>query len=356
MAKRCGEGQRQSITRNSRARVPSRRLPLAQALCIGTAAFDVFLTVDGFPQENRKYELQDSREEGGGPAANAACLLARWGVSAALACVLGDDLFGSKIIQELRAAGADLSLTEVRPGYRTALSVILVNSEGGSRTILNRLEPGEPLRLDAAAAQAANPRVLLFDGHQPEASMQALAMFPQAVSVLDAGSRRRGTELLAPRVDYLVASEAFGLAMSGVRDLDSPEGQRECLRRLREQARGEPCGRELAGPEPAGTAAGRGQVAVTLGERGVIFLEHGRLRRLPAEEVRVMDTTAAGDVFHGAFVYGLLSGLDFPEALAFSNRAAGLSVTRPGGRSSIPHLRELGGSSGEGRGGDAAGR
>ena len=52
-------------------------------LCIGTGAFDVFLTVDGFPAENRKYELSGSREEGGGPAANAAFLLSRWGVPAA---------------------------------------------------------------------------------------------------------------------------------------------------------------------------------------------------------------------------------------------------------------------------------
>jgi sugar/nucleoside kinase (ribokinase family) len=98
-------------------------------------------------------------------------------VPAALACQLGDDLYGRRILEEFGRAGTDLRLSEVRAGAPTPLSVILVNEANGSRTVVNRLPPAEPLRFGSQAlrilAELA-PEVLLFDGHQPEASLQAI--------------------------------------------------------------------------------------------------------------------------------------------------------------------------------------
>jgi sugar/nucleoside kinase (ribokinase family) len=293
-------------------------------LAIGTAAYDLFFPLSGWLQENRKYQIPSSRESGGGPAANAAYLLSLWAVPAALACVLGDDLFGRRILEEFGQAGTDLRLTEVRAGTATPLSVILVNTANGSRTVVNRLPPAEPLRFGQQAlgllAEIA-PEVLLFDGHQPEAALQAMALFPRARTILDAGSRRRGTELLAPRVEFLVPSERFARAMTGEADLESEEGCRRCL-------------------EALGRLNGR-EVVVTLGERGVLYLEEGRFRRLPAFPVRAVDTTGAGDIFHGAFAYGILRGWPLPRTVRFAAMAAALSVTRPGGRASIPALAEV---------------
>ncbi len=293
-------------------------------LAIGTAAYDLFFPLSGWLEENRKYEISESRESGGGPAANAAYLLSRWGVPAALACVLGDDLYGRRIQEEFRQAGTDLRLTEVRAGTATPLSVILVNTANGSRTLVNRLPPAEPLRFGPQALgrlAGMRPEVLLFDGHQPEASLQAMELFPRARAILDAGSRRRGTELLAPRVEFLVPSERFARAVSGEADLESEEGCRRCLQALR----------RLNGRE----------VVVTLGERGVLYLERGELRRLPAFPVRAVDTTGAGDIFHGAFAYGILCGWALSRTVRFAAMAAALSVSRPGARDSIPSLAEV---------------
>jgi sugar/nucleoside kinase (ribokinase family) len=63
-----------------------------------------------------------------------------------------------------------------------------------------------------------------------------------------------------------------------------------------------------------------------------------RVRAFKAEPV---DTTAAGDIFHGAFVYGLIKGMSFQEILRFASVAAGLSVLRRGGRTSVPNLRQV---------------
>jgi sugar/nucleoside kinase (ribokinase family) len=299
-------------------------------LAIGTAAYDLYFPLAGWLEENRKYEIPASQESGGGPAANAAFLLSLWGVRAALACALGDDLFGRRILEELRQAGTDLRLTEVRAGAATPLSVILVNTANGSRTLVNRLPPAEPLRFGPGALEilaGLRPQVLLFDGHQPEASLQAMALFPKARTILDAGSRRRGTELLAPRVEFLVPSERFARAMTGEEDLDSEAGARRCLEKLRGMN-----GRE---------------VVVTVGERGVLYLEDGELRRLPAFPARAVDTTGAGDIFHGAFAYGVLQGWGLSRTVRFAAIAAALSVARAGGRASIPALEEVRAALGE---------
>jgi sugar/nucleoside kinase (ribokinase family) len=293
-------------------------------LAIGTAAYDLFFPLAGWLEENRKYEIPASQESGGGPAANAAYLLSLWGVPSALACALGDDLYGRRILEEFRQAGTDLRLTEVRAGAATPLSVILVNTANGSRTLVNRLPPAEPLRFGPEALRVLAelaPEVLLFDGHQPEAALQAMGLFPRARTILDAGSRRRGTELLAPRVEFLVPSERFARAVTGEAELESEEGGMRCLQALRR-------------------LNGR-QVVVTLGERGVLYLEDGEARRLPAFPVCAVDTTGAGDIFHGAFAYGVLRDWALSRTVRFAAMAAALSVTRPGGRSSIPALAEV---------------
>lgn len=297
---------------------------MVEALCIGTAAYDLFFPLAGWLEENRKYEIHASHESGGGPAANAAFLLARWGVPTALACVLGDDLYGRRIREELAEAGVDLRLAETRRGVPTPLSVILVNQSNGSRTLVNRLAPAEPLRFGPGALESLRgpaPRLLLFDGHQPAASLQALEAFPAARTLLDAGSRRPGTELLAPRVEFLVPSETFARDMTGESALEEPGRFQLCLRALQ--------------------ALNRREVVVTLGERGAAYLEAGEARLLPAFPVRAVDTTGAGDIFHGAFAYGVLAGWSTSEIVRFASLTAALSVTRPGGRASIPALAEV---------------
>jgi sulfofructose kinase len=297
---------------------------MVEALCIGTAAFDLFFPLRGRIEENHKYEIPAFHESGGGPAANAAYLLSRWGVPTALACLLGDDLYGRHILEEFRRAGTDLALTEARAEASTPLSVILVNEENGSRTVINRLVPAVPLRFSGSALELLGrlaPRVLLFDGHQPEASLQALKCCPGARTILDAGSRRGGTELLAPLVEFLAASEVFTRSMTGVAGLKEPGDRRRALLALRE--------------------LNRREVIVTLGERGALYLEGGEVRHVPAFRVPAVDTTAAGDIFHGALAYGVLQGWPLARIMPFASMAAALSVTRPGGRASIPALAEV---------------
>src|ERR1700679_1430425 len=119
-------------------------------LCIGHAAYDVSMFVDEFPAENSKRETHALLQSGGGPAANAACLLSSWGSHCAFAGLVGDDDYGRRIRAEFEAAGTEISLLELRPAYDTPLSFILVNQKNGSRTIVNRKAQKHSLDVPAA--------------------------------------------------------------------------------------------------------------------------------------------------------------------------------------------------------------
>lgn len=303
------------------------RLPSGLALlAVGHACWDLVATVPSFPIEDEKQEITDLQESGGGPAANAACVAARWGLRVALASVIGDDRRGQAVVEELAAHGVDCSLVERRAGHATPTSLVLVNAESGSRTIINRKQPAAALQLDfsgLSAAAFAGPRVLLFDGHEHSASEAALAAFPRAVSILDAGSVREGTLALAGRVTHLAASGRFARQVTGIDPRTDPDAAESAVRALRARF-----------PAPQ-------SVSITLGAQGVIGTHTDApssavVQRWPAPAVRVMETTAAGDIWHGALAYALAQGLAFEAAVRLAIAAASDSVTRPGGRSSMP--------------------
>src|SRR5262249_35927864 len=79
-------------------------------------------------------------------------------------------------------------------------------------------------------------------------------------------------------------------------------------------------------------------LGITLGDRGAIFLSEGKVLRSPAFEVPVADTTGAGDVFHGAFIYGLMQQWPLERVVRFSNAAAALKCTQIGARRGVPPL------------------
>lgn len=272
----------------------------------------------GFPRENQKYSSGVFLEACGGPASNAAYLLGLWGRSCGFAGCVGDDLYGKQILDSFRSVGVDTSLTEVRDSHHTSLSWIVTNEETGSRTILNRRVENTQMNFAPGSLERPDPSFLLFDSHEHEASLEVLKMFPHAVSVLDAGTLREASADLSGKVSHLLCSEGFALDLTGIADLTSTDNMLQCAEIL--------MGRN---PRPG---------CFTLGSRGLVFWEDGAVYRMPAFQVEALDTTAAGDIFHGSFVYFLAVGEEFQSALLAASATAALSTERPGGRPSIPSV------------------
>jgi len=283
-------------------------------LCVGATAYDFYFAVDRLPGSDEKTTARAFLSCGGGPAANAAVTAAGLGRSAALVGYLGRDIQGDRHLQELAQAGVDTRWI-VRGDIATPTSCVWVTPDG-RRSLVNYRNKDALLRPNDVDLSSVRAKVVLFDGHEPHLSASVIerASATGAKTVLDAGSFHTGTSALYDVVDYLVCSLPFAQAVTGQHDPG------EALGRLSQK---------------------NNNVVITLGAEGLFWKRGPSKGRRPAFSVRSVDTTGAGDVFHGAFCAGLVSGKGWEDTLSYASAAAALSCTRLGGRTGIPGADEV---------------
>ena len=290
-------------------------------LCVGHAAYDLTFAVDRHLGPDEKSTATAMAACGGGPAANAAVAAVRFGCRAAFAGYLGDDDYGRKHLEELVGAGVETRWI-VRGRAPTPVSAAIVKPDG-SRALVNYRGQTPPLPAGALDLAGCRPAVVLFDGHEPELSSALVGDFRSkgVFTLLDAGSLHPGTDALADKVDYLTASETFARQYTGESD------PRCALDRL---------------------AAAAPVAVITLGGRGLIWKsgEHGG--QVPAFSVSAVDTTGAGDVFHGVLAACIAAGKEWDWCLRCASAAAALSTTGLGARSAIPSRQQVVGLLGAG--------
>ena len=290
---------------------------MIQVYGLGQCALDHLALVPSYPEPDTKCEFKDMTVQGGGPVATALVALCRWGISCAIAGVIGDDSFGAEIRRTLDEERVDTTGLLVRRGCGSQFAFIAVEAGTGKRTIFWRRPTGAalaPNELNHDLIRSA--RVLHTDGLFIEASLAAArtARAAGVQVVVDAGTLREGMLELAKQSDCFVASATFARALVGD---DRPL---EACRRLAE-----------LGPRVVG---------VTLGEKGYVALDQSGVIERPAYRVQAMDTTGCGDVFHGGFIYGLIQGWDAARCLDFGDWAAACVSLRLGGRDGIPPLAD----------------
>lgn len=292
-----------------------------EVLCAGICTIDQIATVSTFPQPDGRMDVQDFTQAVGGIAAVAAVALARLGAHAAFAGRVGDDPAGRAIRTALEADGVDTSLLATSDEIATPMAFIISDTSAGTRSILNH--PGIATfslpASDAVAGVATQATYVHFDHTAFPALAGALLPRCKEAGVrvsLDAGVDFPGIERYVSLIDVYVTTDRQIAAMTGERDLAV------ALARVRDM--------------------GPGVVAATLGAQGSAGLAgDGSLVFAPAFSVPVVDTTGAGDVFHGAFIYALLQGWDMERALTFANAAAALSCRAVGGHPGCPTLTEV---------------
>ena len=287
-------------------------------ICVGHAALDRIYRIEAFPAAPTKIRALEHIEAGGGMAANAASAAAKLGGEVELWSRVGDDDNGVKIRRALMAAGVDARQVQSFDDNRSSTSVILVDGRGermivGSRDV--NMPSGTswlPLeRIEEAGCVLADLRWLEGARVAFEAARKA-----KVATILDAdlGGREALTELLAltdyaifsaPALEEFAAEEAIGDRLARVAAL---------------------------GPRHAG---------VTLGENGYTWREGGQLASHAAFKVDVVDTTGAGDAFHGAFALGLVEGRTTADTVRRACAVAALECTRLGGRAGLPTAAEL---------------
>lgn len=280
-------------------------------LCVGHASYDLVFSVDHHPAADEKISAAGFVSCGGGPAANAAVTVARLGLKSSFAGYLGQDIYGEKHYQEFRESGVHTDLV-MRGTNPTPLSTVVVKPDG-KRALINYKGETRPLQSGVVDFSSVTPKVVLFDGHEPHLSLSLLEFTDNKSipSVLDAGSVHEGTLALMKEVDYLVCSEKFA--------------------------------RQLAGDELsalASLAENSPNVVITLGERGLIWQCGQDRGALPAFAVKAIDTTGAGDAFHGAFAAAVSLRMNWLDTLWYASAAGSLCCTRIGARTALPNLQQ----------------
>jgi len=286
---------------------------LVDVVGLGLNATDTVLIVREFPALGSKARVLSTSQQAGGQVATALVTCARLGLRARYIGKVGDDDAGRFQLASLRQEGLDLRYLRVARGTGNQFACILVDQRTGERTVFWDRDPRLAIApRDFAREAVTSARLLHVDGCDVEASLQAARWARRAripiVADLDTVYKR--VERLFPYIDYLVASANFLPAVTGEPD---PFKVLEFM------------ARDYKVRVPG----------MTLGRDGALLLHDGRFYYSPGFVVETVDTTGAGDVFHGAFIYGLLAGWDMNRILHFSNALAGLNCTALGARGGI---------------------
>lgn len=289
---------------------------MAGVFCLGIATLDYVYSVERVPHPGEKDRARDLVVTGGGCAGSGSAAVARLGGRAWLASRLGDDPVGDTIVAQLRRDGVDTSLSPRFPGLRSPVSSILIDAEG-ERMVVSYTDPKTPLGIDwLPAALPSGADAVLVDTRWGEGSLAALKLARGAgvPGVID-GDRQPPHPEMVPTASHVAFSEK---ALSEISGGGEPRQALEALAR------------------DAGN-----WLAVTLGPRGVLFMENGGIAHLPAFPVEVVDTLGAGDVWHGAFALALAEGQPERAAVRFASAVAAIKCTRFGGRAGTPTREEV---------------
>lgn len=291
-----------------------------KVLCIGHSSWDITVPVDDYPTENVKYRFNEKYAAGGGPAGNAAYLLGKWGVDTVIATSIGSDDYGTKIKKEFQSVNVNTDYVETSYEKDTSFSFILVNKKNGLRTVFNVTSEHLPLK---KLTYEFAPDIILTDGHDYATSQNAISKYPHAISVIDAGRPVQEVIELCKYIKYIVCSKEFAESVTGLKmDFNNPQTLVNVYTKLQNKYP-------------------NSNIVITLESHGALYQVNNQIKIMPGLKCNVVDTTGAGDTFHGAFVYGLANNFDMEKVITLANIAAGLSVQKMGSRLAIPALSDV---------------
>ena len=280
---------------------------------VGLNATDTLILLPHFPAYAGKIAFEREVLSPGGQVASALVTCAKLGLRAKYIGTVGDDERGKIQMESLRAAGINLDHVQVIANCPNQTAYILIDETTGERTVLWKRD--ECLRLTPehiTPDRVTSTRLLHIDAHDTVAVSKAAAIARQhhIPVTIDVDTIYPGFEQVLPHVDYMIASSEFPSRWTSESD------PFRALELIQQQY-------------------GMRVAAMTLGAHGALARSQGQFIYSPAFVVNCVDTTGAGDVFHGAFCYAVLQNMPLRETLEFSNAMAALNCTALGARGGI---------------------
>ena len=284
----------------------------------GITTLDYICIVNKLANYQRQATIENVKFFGGGCVSTALVALSRLGAKTALISTLGDDWAAKEVLSGLKEENIDCGGIGFLDDQLTTFSFIQVNKNHGKRAICYYPGSGANLKLNNRAKEIIKTsKTLLLDGLIKSESVKA-AKFAKENNIkvmLDCNVLNEDIPELLPFIDYLITSESFLYDYAKTRNIE------DALARLYGDY--------------------RPQVLVTtLGKKGSVALVDGDLKYVDVFNVKVKDTTGCGDVYHGAFLYGLLRKWDIADIMVFATAVSSIKAMHYGGRPGIPGLKE----------------
>lgn len=276
---------------------------------------DLNVNVQTFPRVNGGEQVRQSSWQGGGKVASGMVAAARLGAGGCMLGAVGDDNYGRFVLRDFQRHGIETKHMKVRKWETTSFSLVLSDYETQGRSIVYQLGSAPRLSPREIEPEQIAGCKYLFVASTDDAVLRAMQIARQAgVKVMmDADTYSEPLGGLIPQIDLFIASEFV------YRELFSDEAYEKNCRSI-----------QALGPEV---------VVFTFGERGCAGVSQEGFFQLPAFKVTVRDTVGAGDVYHGAFLAGLLSGRTVMETARLASAVSAIKCTRIGGRAGIPDMR-----------------
>ena len=293
-----------------------------QVIGLGLATLDVLMRLKDMPTWEHGARLNEFRFDGGGLVGTAMVASARLGARVGFIGTAGTDDAAELKLKSMVECGIDLSLLVRRLGPEDQVVIVLVHAETGERVFAGMEQwRRQPLRADEIDREyIVSADYLHIDGFHHEAALQAARWMHEAgKTVVMDGSKTTGRVGDAHReliryVDVLITGEGYGRGLTGIDDIwEAGEAVLQLGPRI---------------------------FCETVGAAGSYTITTDDSFHTPAFEIDVVDTTGAGDVFHGAYIVGLIHGWTPRQCAQFSTAVSAIKCTKLGGRAGIPSFDE----------------
>lgn len=292
---------------------------------VGSVNMDLVFRTPRMPAVGETLLGHEFRQIPGGKGANQAVAAARQGADVSFIGAVGDDGFGDFSQQCLAKEGINIDHLARVAGVATGVAGILVE-DNGSNSIVLAAGANATLnvnQIEAATSAIGAAQLLLCQLETPIATVTraiAIAHAQGVKVVLNPAPAQQLDPALLKQVDYLIVNETEASQLSGISVTSQASAQQASERLL---------------------DLGVGTVLLTMGGDGALITQAGSSEFIPAIKVDVVDTTAAGDTFVGAFAVGIANGLSVSDASREAQYTAALTVTKLGAQTSIPHRHEV---------------
>lgn len=288
---------------------------MANICVIGSSSMDLVVTSSRRPGAGETVLGQSFKTVPGGKGANQAVAAARLGAEVVMIGRVGDDTFGTDILENFKANRVNTS--NVKPvTHSESGTAHIILAEGDNSIVVVEAANREvtPAYVDEAAEAIRNADIVLIQQEIPEETVvhvsQLCAKY-QTPLLLNPAPAREVPQEVIDNASYITPNEHEAeILFKGMKPV-------EALRQY------------------------PNKLFITEGSKGVRYFDGNEEVLVPTYKVQAVDTTGAGDTFNAAFAVALAEGKSIQESVRFANRAASLSVTKFGAQGGMPARDEV---------------